>query len=137
MDIVKKTYFIVTRQDEIVYKNILCNRSYKYLDIAQIKYDYIEANPDLSDEYRDILVSQHVIKKIKNSMKSFKNDFFIYRTDEISEQLLQNLKSIVDSIYSHKIKNYITFEDDIEGLVSEEYMLNMDFIILPTYESLV
>lgn len=137
MDVIKKTYFIVTKQDEIVYKNILSNRSYKYLDIAQIKSDYIYNNPGLTEEYKDILVSQHIIKKIKNSMKSFKNDFFIYRTDKLSEQLLKNLKTIVDNIYSHKIKNYIIFEDDIEGLISEDYIIDMDFILLPTYESLI
>lgn len=124
--------FILTTEDEKFIKEKFGVDNYKFFDVRELKKEFHEKYPDINLKYEGILINQHIAKRIRNGLKSFKNKFFFYRITEMDERIVKNIKKYVMDNHGHKIKyfNAILNENevnpDIEDLFHVVYTTTLD-----------
>lgn len=106
-------FILTTQKEDIVkekFKDIPIN--YKFIDLDNLKSEFFDSDTEIKEEFENILLNQHIMKKIKNGIKNFKNTYFFYRIDKINYKVVNNIKDFILKNHSHKINKFTILEDE-------------------------
>ena len=112
--------FILTTEKEISIKHLLRHFNYKFLDVEEVYEDFINTNPDIQEsDFKDLHFSNLILRKFQNHLKTLKSQYFVYRVPVITNEIYENLMSIINEKYLDKFKKCLILTSDIEDIYNE------------------
>lgn len=126
--------FILTSQKEENLKGLIGPYHYKFLDVEVLKKDFVNTLSEKTSKYQDLHFNAYLINKFQNNFKSSKSQFFIYRTPDINENLINNILSFINTKYPEKFKQFLLISECIDNLDLAEEILKKFTIISYTSE---
>ena len=98
--------FILTTKDEEYISKKYGIDNYKFFDVFKLRNEFADMNEGIPLKYVNVHLNQYVSKRLKNGLKSFKNDYFFYRIEEMNVNNVTNIRRFVLDNYGHKIKQF-------------------------------
>lgn len=126
--------FILTNEEEQSVQDTFNLEKYKFFDSLELKQEFKDKYPDIELKYEGILINQHIMKRIRNGLKSFRNKYFFYKVTELDKRIVENVKEYVLTNHGHKVSHFNAFVDgdfkmdkDVEELFDIVYTTDYSF----------
>lgn len=105
-------HFVLTTKSQEEMPNYIANIDYKFIDIDQILTSFRLSNISIDEnsDFFNIHFNIFVYQKLKNCLKNYKSDYFIYKISDMNVNTLTNIYQLVFEKYNHKVKKFIILD---------------------------